>query len=117
MLLGGIYCMIDLIETKGKEKEQILIEMKVMEPNRIQPDENDSLQDQSNDYDKMEIGQRNIFGSTIIRNDDPEQDDRNSDANVVKGDNYATKQDLDKDISENIDRKDEGDASIIRPEA
>ena len=117
MLLGGIYCMIDLIETKGKEKEQILIEMKVMEPNRIQPDENDSLQDQSNDYDKMEIGQRNVFDSTIIRNDDPDQDDRNSNAIVVKGDNYATKQDGDKDISENIDRKDEGDASIIRPEA
>jgi MFS family permease len=46
MVLGTIYCWIDLVETKDKEKEQILIEMKVID-STIAPanPENDSLQE------------------------------------------------------------------------
>jgi MFS family permease len=48
MFFGGIYCWVDLVETKGKDKEQILISMNALQA-QIRPEEqeNDSLQQES----------------------------------------------------------------------
>ena len=64
MLIGAIYCWFDLIETKNKEKEQILIEMKVL--SKVTPGlerENESLQNnEENDVEskKSIVQNKNI---------------------------------------------------------
>ena len=112
--------MVDFIETKGKDKEQILIEMKVMEPSKIQPDqpeENDSLQDQSNDYEKdKEIGRRSGLDITTINKNDRENADRSSEEIVDKDKNDTTKQGVGDDSSREITEKNVIDITTLRNE-
>ena len=120
MFLGACYSMVDFIETKGKDKEQILIEMKVMEPSKIQPDqpeENDSLQDQSNDYEKdKEIGRRSGLDITTINKNDRENADRSSEEIVDKDKNDTTKQGVGDDSSREITEKNVIDITTLRNE-
>ena len=110
--------MVDLIETKGKDKEQILIEMKVMEPSKIQPEENDSLQDQSNDYENnKEIGSRSGLDMTTINKNDREIDNHISEEIIDKDQNDATKQGLGDDSGREITGKIVLDITNLRQEA
>ena len=118
MFLGACYSMVDLIETKGKDKEQILIEMKVMEPSKIQPEENDSLQDQGNDYENnKEIGSRSGLDMTTINKNDREIDNHISEEIIDKDQNDATKQGLGDDSGREITGKIVLDITNLRQEA
>jgi len=62
MFFGAIYSWFDLLETKGLEKEQILIGMKAIESNQVRPEglDDDSLQEEvSEKEDEVDLNGKN----------------------------------------------------------
>ncbi|OMJ85248.1 hypothetical protein SteCoe_13484 [Stentor coeruleus] len=92
MALGSLYTFFDIIETKGKEKEQILFEMKVLDAS-VAPDKNaeesDSLQEEveceenenatiKNNNDKEDLDQTNNSPEKLLEGKEIIHDDANN---------------------------------------
>ena len=61
MFFGAIYSWFDLLETKGLDKEQILVGMKAIEKSQIRPEgaENDSLQEEESEKEEANENNKN----------------------------------------------------------
>jgi hypothetical protein len=101
MILGGIYSFFDLVETKDKEKEQILIEMKVMDKKTVVPDqnvENDSLKEDSGEEESEEKEQK------VANNGKEEERERINEVTTLgKNNDIQISAELDKTAINNAD--------------
>jgi hypothetical protein len=92
MALGSLYTFFDTVETKGKEKEQILFEMKVLDASVVpdkNPEESDSLQEDAeceenedntikNNDEKSDLDQTNISPEKLLEGKEVNCDDANN---------------------------------------